>query len=111
MHFHHGVAVFLRQGGQIKLRVQLHGGAHCLRILPGNGIGLIIVDRRLAAGEGGVQRDLLLMQVEDMQLAAKDLLRDCKDFLGGEMEERKRNLPAFCDMLSVHVAKLETVAG
>ena len=58
-----------------------------------------------------VQRDLLLIQVEDLQLAAKALVQDCKDFLGGEMEERKRNLPAFCDMLSVHVAKLETVAG
>ncbi|MBQ6256002.1 MAG: hypothetical protein IJJ60_05380 [Clostridia bacterium] len=58
-----------------------------------------------------VQRDLLLMQVEDLQLAAKALVQDCKDFLGGEMEERKRNLPAFCDILSEHMAKLETVAG
>lgn len=58
-----------------------------------------------------VQRDLLLMQVEDLQLAAKALVQDCKDFLGGEMEERKRNLPAFCNMLSGHVAKLETLAG
>lgn len=58
-----------------------------------------------------VQRDLLLIQVEDLQLAVKDLLRDCKEFLGGEMKERQRQLPAFCDALSSHVAKLETVSG
>lgn len=58
-----------------------------------------------------VQRDLLLIQVEDLQLAAKDLLRDCKDFLGSEAEERQRQLPVFCDLLSNHVAKLETVSG
>ena len=58
-----------------------------------------------------VQRDLLLIQVEDLQLAAKALVQDCKDFLGLEMEERKRQMPVFCDMLSGHVAKLETVTG
>ncbi len=58
-----------------------------------------------------VQRDLLLIQVEDLQLAVKELLRDCKEFLGGEMEERMDNLPAFCDILSGHIAKLETIAG
>ena len=52
-----------------------------------------------------------LIQVEDLQLAAKDLLRDCKDFLGSEAEERQRQLPVFCDLLSNHVAKLETVSG
>ena len=58
-----------------------------------------------------VQRDLLLIQVEDLQLAAKALVQDCKEFLGAEMEERKRQLPAFCDILSGHMAKLENVAG
>jgi hypothetical protein len=58
-----------------------------------------------------VQRDLLLMQAEDAQLAIKDLLKDCKEFLGGEMEEKQRQLPAFCDALSDHIAKLETVSG
>ena len=58
-----------------------------------------------------VQRDLLLIQVEDLQLAVKDLLRDCKEFLGGELEEKQRQLPAFCDALSSHVTKLETVSG
>ena len=58
-----------------------------------------------------VQRDLLLIQVEDLQLAAKDLLHACKEFLGGGMEERQRQLPAFCDALSGSLAKLETAAG
>ena len=58
-----------------------------------------------------VQRDLLLIQVEDLQLAAGNMLRDCKEFLGSEMEDRQRQLPAFCEMLSEHVKKLETVSG
>ncbi len=58
-----------------------------------------------------VQRDLLLIQVEDLQLAVKDLLRECKEFLGSETEERQRHLPAFCDALSSYVAKLETISG
>ncbi len=58
-----------------------------------------------------VQRDLLMMRAEDVQLAIKDLLKDCKEFLGGEMEERQHQLSAFCDSLSGHIAKLETVSG
>ncbi len=58
-----------------------------------------------------VQRDLLLIQVEDLQLAAKNMIRDCKEFLGGDMEEKQREFPAFCELLSSHVAKLETVSG
>lgn len=58
-----------------------------------------------------VQRDLLMMQVEDLQLAVKALIEDCKEYLGAEPEERNRQLPAFCEALSQHVAKLETAAG
>ncbi len=58
-----------------------------------------------------VQRDLLLIQVEDLQLAARDLLNACKEFLGGTMEERQRQLPDFCGALSDHMAKLEAAAG
>ena len=58
-----------------------------------------------------VQRDLLLIQVEDLQLAVKDLVQDCKEFLGGDGEEKQRNLPAFCDTLTGHMAKLEAAAG
>ena len=58
-----------------------------------------------------VQRDLLLIQVEDLQLAVKDLVQDCKEFLGGDGEEKQRNLPAFCDTLTEHMAKLEAAAG
>ena len=70
--------------------------------------------RRVCAPESDrlrVQRDLLLIQVEDLQLAAKDLLRDCKEFLGGGAEERQRQLPAFCEALSGHLSRLEAAAG
>ena len=58
-----------------------------------------------------VQRDLLLMQVEDLQAAARELIGPCKDFLGQEMDARARLLPAFCDTLAERVARLESVSG
>ena len=58
-----------------------------------------------------VQRDLLLMQVEDLQLAAKAAIRDCKEFLGYEMGRRIQLLPEFSDALAGHVARLESVSG
>lgn len=58
-----------------------------------------------------VQRDLLLMQVEDLQLASKAVIQDCKEFLGTEPENRPQCLPAFCDALSGHVSRLEAVSG
>lgn len=58
-----------------------------------------------------VEKDLLLMQAEDLQLAAKDLLAACKDFLGGTEEERQKGLAAFCDRLAGQVQRLESVCG
>lgn len=56
-----------------------------------------------------VQRDLLSMQLEEMQLAAKSLIGACKDFLGVPLEERASSLPEFCGALTRHIAKLETL--
>lgn len=58
-----------------------------------------------------VQRDLLMMQLEDVQLAVKAAVTDCKDFLGYPPEERPALLPAFCDSMAQHIARLETVSG
>jgi hypothetical protein len=58
-----------------------------------------------------VQRDLLMMQLEDVQLAVKATINDCKVFLGYPPEERPNLLPAFCDALAGHIARLETVSG
>ena len=58
-----------------------------------------------------VQRDLLMMQLEDLQLAVKAAVTDCKDFLGYPPEERPTLLPAFCDAMTSHIARLETVSG
>ena len=58
-----------------------------------------------------VQRDLLLMQVEDLQLAARDMVARCKDFLGAAPEERPERLPGFCQELAAQTARLESVSG
>ena len=58
-----------------------------------------------------VQRDLLLMQLEDLQTAARDVIRECKDFLGCEPEEKQARLSQFCDALSGHLARLESISG
>ena len=58
-----------------------------------------------------VQRDLLMMQLEDLQLAVKAAVTDCKDFLGYPPEERPALLPAFCEAMTGHIARLETVSG
>ena len=58
-----------------------------------------------------VQRDLLMMQLEDLQLAVKSAVADCKDFLGYPPEERPALLPAFCEAMTGHIARLETAAG
>ena len=58
-----------------------------------------------------VQRDLLMMRLEDLQLAVKAAVGDCKDFLGYPAEERPQLLPAFCDAMAGHIARLESVSG
>ncbi len=54
-----------------------------------------------------VQRDLLMMKLEDLQLAVKAAVGDCKDFLGYPPEERAQLLPAFCEAMTGHIARLE----
>ncbi len=56
-----------------------------------------------------VQRDLLSMRLEDLQLAVKALLAVCKDFLGTPPDQRSQNLIGFCSALSRHVASLESL--
>ena len=67
-----------------------------------------------AAPEGDrlrVQRDLLLLRLEDLQTAAKAMISDCKDFLGVPAEDRPGQLPIFCDALAGHVRALEKASG
>lgn len=58
-----------------------------------------------------VQRDLLMMQLEDLQLAVRSLIADCKDFLGENPGNRSCHLPAFCGALADHIAHLESISG
>lgn len=57
-----------------------------------------------------VQADLMRMQLEDLQLAARDTLLLCKDFLGLLPEEKQANLPLFCRTLTESMARLENAA-
>ena len=72
--------------------------------------------RARESGVGGsdrlkVQRDLLLMQLEDVQLAARDLIAVCKEFLGTSPAERADGIPVFCAELAEKLARLESVSG
>lgn len=58
-----------------------------------------------------VQRDLLLMDMEDLQLAAQDVIHLCKDFLGREAEARRAGVEEFCQGLAARLARLESAAG
>ncbi len=58
-----------------------------------------------------VQADLMRIQLEDMQLAARATLLLCKDFLGLLPEERQGNLDAFCRELTEKLAVLENAAN
>lgn len=58
-----------------------------------------------------VQRDLLMMQLEDLQLAVRSLIADCKDFLGENPGDRLCHLSAFCGALADHIAHLESMSG
>lgn len=58
-----------------------------------------------------VQRDLLMLQLEDLQTSVKDALVAWKDFLGRAPEERQAQLPAFCDAIASQIARLETACG
>lgn len=58
-----------------------------------------------------VQADLMQMQLEDMQSAARATVLLCKEFLGLLPEERLGNMNAFCHALTGHVAVLENAAN
>ncbi len=58
-----------------------------------------------------VQRDLLMLQMEDLQSEVKSMVGVCKDFLGCPTEERSARLPDFCDAMASRIARLETVSG
>lgn len=58
-----------------------------------------------------VQRDMALMRLEDVQLAAREMVLSCKNFLGLPPEERAAELPAFCSEITAHIARLESTAG
>ena len=58
-----------------------------------------------------VQRDLLAMQLEDVQLAARSLIAACKEFLGEDPADRPGRLNDFCETLTERVARLENVSG
>ncbi|MCR4885301.1 MAG: hypothetical protein K5919_00070 [Clostridiales bacterium] len=58
-----------------------------------------------------VQRDLLLMQMEDLQLAARAMVDRCKDFLGRGAQEQAQALPQFCQDLAERAARLESLSG
>lgn len=58
-----------------------------------------------------VQRDLLMMQLEDVQLAARDMAGECKEFLGLSAAQRQDALENFSEKLSQRLARLESVSG
>lgn len=58
-----------------------------------------------------VRQDLLLMQLEEIQLAARDMVSLCKDFLGESEETRRDHMNAFCDSLCEKLSRLESAAG
>ena len=58
-----------------------------------------------------VQRDLLMMQLEDIQSAAKDMIGTCKEYLGLSRDAQEEKLADFGEQLSLRVAKLESVSG
>ena len=51
------------------------------------------------------------MRLEDVQLAAREMVLSCKNFLGLPPEERAAELPAFCSEITAHIARLESTAG
>ena len=58
-----------------------------------------------------VQQDMMRMQLEDMQLAARNVMLLCKDFLALLPEEKQGNLEAFCRELTGRLMVLENAAN
>lgn len=58
-----------------------------------------------------VQQDMMRMQLEDMQSAARATLLLCKDFLALLPEEKQGNLDTFCQALACRLSVLENAAN
>ena len=60
---------------------------------------------------GGLQLDMMRMQLEDMQAAARATLHLCKEFLALLPEEKQGNLDAFCREMACRLTVLENAAN
>ena len=58
-----------------------------------------------------VQQDMMRLQLEDMQLAARNVMMLCKEFLALLPEEKQGNLDAFCRELTSRLTVLENAAN
>lgn len=58
-----------------------------------------------------VQLDMMRMQLEDMQAAARATLHLCKEFLALLPEEKQGNLDAFCREMACRLTVLENAAN
>lgn len=58
-----------------------------------------------------VQRDLALIQLEEIQLICRDLIGDCRAYLGASPEMRAQGLDDFCEMLADRLSRLEGAVG
>ena len=58
-----------------------------------------------------VQRDLALIQLEEIQLICRGLIDDCKAYLGNSPQMRAEGLDDFCEMLLERLSRLESAVG
>ena len=65
----------------------------------------------LVADQLRVRCDLVMIKLDDLQLAARDMLAVCKEFIGSSPDMRLRTLDGFCAALSDRVAALENAAN
>ena len=65
----------------------------------------------LVADQLRVRCDLMMIKLEDLQLASRDMLAVCKEFIGSAPEIRFTMLDSFCAALSERVTALENAAN
>ncbi len=65
----------------------------------------------LLADKLRVRCDLVMIKLEDLQLAARDMLSVCKEFVGSSPDMRLRTLDSFCAALAERVTALENAAN
>ncbi len=68
-------------------------------------------DNPLIADKLRVRCDLVMIKLDDLQLAARDMLLVCKEFIGSASDVRLRTLDSFCAALTERVAALENAAN